>query len=244
MDEQQLQEQIQALVTAAMNGDEQAIQQIQQIMQAAEQGDQQAQQIAMLIQEEIQNAQGGQGGVGYAKKGAKLGYINYLRGKCPDGYEIGYYEKGGNLCKACVKKKKRKCQNGQPIPTPNNAVEAFKCGRQVKKKKASCGSKIENHSGGGKQQGLNGTPYTRKKYSEYDYEDTKRDSKGRTSVRYTTEDGTLYKGRNGKTDMEATQVGDSIRRADWLRGERIRSKKPVKKANGGSFVPFMNRVLG
>lgn len=145
MDEQ-LQQQIQELVALAMNGDQQAQQQIQQIMQAAQQGNQQAQQIAMIIQEELQNAQG----ISQAKNGAKLEYINYLRGKCPEGYEIGYFKKGGNLCKACVKKKQQMKQGAQ-IPEPTNAVEAFKCGRSMnKKKKCETGAPIEMDKCGGK----------------------------------------------------------------------------------------------
>lgn len=154
MDEQQLQQQIQALVVAAMQGDQQAQQQIQQIMQAAEQGNPQAQQIAMMIQEELQNAQvqgpvsPTQEGVSQAKNGAKLNYINYLRGKCPEGYEIGYFKKGGGLCKACVKKK-QKMQEGSQIQEPTNAVEAFKCGRKTKKPKCQEGQPIEINKCGG-----------------------------------------------------------------------------------------------
>lgn len=241
MDEQQqIQQQIEELVKAAMEGDEQATQAIQQIMQAAEQGDPQAQQIASMIQEVAQ-----QYGAQSAKKGAKLNYINYLRGKCPEGYEIKYYKKGGNLCKACVKKK-QKCEEGSKMSRPSNAVEAFKCGRQVKKKKAACGTKIDAKKGGG---GMNGVPYTRKKIDAYNWVDTKRDSQGRTSTRTVTEDGTLYKGRNGRGGMEGTAVGDSIKNADWQKGqlvqEKVRNqgKAPIKKkANGGSFVPFTNRV--
>lgn len=125
-------------------------------MQAAEQGDPQAQQIAMMIQEELQNAQGqgpvppGQEGVSYTKKGAKLNYINYLRGKCPEGYEIGYFKKGGHLCKACMKKKKMQEGAPMPEPQPNDAVEAFKCGRKTKKPKCQAGQPIEVNKCGGK----------------------------------------------------------------------------------------------
>jgi hypothetical protein len=38
----------------------------------------------------------------FAKLGAKLDYINYLKGKCPEGYEIGKFSAGG--CMRCVKK--------------------------------------------------------------------------------------------------------------------------------------------
>ena len=54
------QNQVVALVEAAMSGDKKAAQQIEQIMQAAQQGDQQAQQIAGLIQQVAEQLQGGQ----------------------------------------------------------------------------------------------------------------------------------------------------------------------------------------
>lgn len=52
------QNQIVALVEAAMSGDKKAAQQIQQIMQAAQSGDQQAQQIAGMIQQVAKQLQG------------------------------------------------------------------------------------------------------------------------------------------------------------------------------------------
>lgn len=152
MDEQQLQQQIVALVQAALEGDEQANQQIQQIMQAAQQGDPQAAQIAQMIQMVAEQMQGqqalpGQEGISSAKNGAKLEYINYLRGKCPEGYEIGYYKSGNRICKRC--QKKQKMQAGSAVPEPSNAVEAFKCGRKVKKKKCEAGAPIQMDKCGG-----------------------------------------------------------------------------------------------
>ena len=133
MDEQQMQEQIVQLVQAAMQGDQQANQQIQQIMQAAQQGDQQAAQIAQMIQQVAQQMQQQQAQV--AKFGAKLNYIKYLRGKCPEGYEMQYFQKGGAFCNKCVQMKK----GGKQEPS-GNAVEQFrkireqKCGGKAKKK--------------------------------------------------------------------------------------------------------------
>lgn len=153
MNEEQLQQQIVALVQAALEGDEQANQQIQQIMQAAQQGDSQAAQIAQMIQMVAQQMQGqqaptGQEGVGVARNGAKLNYINSLRGKCPEGYEVAYFKKGGHLCKAC-QKKKQKMAMGSTMPAPADAVEAFKCGRSIKKKKCQTGANIEMDKCGG-----------------------------------------------------------------------------------------------
>lgn len=72
----------------------------------------------------------------YAKLGAKLDYINQLRGKCPDGYEVEKFGSGG-----CVKCKKKQ-QAGEQV------VEQFrseKCGGKVKKRvsKKKCGSKMK-----------------------------------------------------------------------------------------------------
>ncbi len=144
MDEQQLQQQIVQLVQAAMQGDQQAIQQIQQIMQAAQQGDQQAAQLAQMIQAVAQQMQQQQ--VQAAKFGAKLNYIRQLRGVCPEGQELEYYRDGGRLCKKCVQK--HKMQDGGEVPS--NPVDAFKCGRKMKRKENGgnikmdkCGSKVE-----------------------------------------------------------------------------------------------------
>lgn len=80
--------------------------------------------------------------------------------------------------------------------------------------------------GGG---GMNGTPYTRKQSDEYNWVDTKKDSQGRTSTRTVTEDGTWFTGRNGRTGMEGTAVGDSIKNADWRTGNRVNTPAPKKK---------------
>lgn len=132
MDEQQLQQQIVQLVQAAMQGDQQAAQYIQQIMQAAQQGDQQAAQLAQMIQTVAQRM------VPAAKFGARLNYIKQLKGQCPDGYEMQYFKSGGQLCKKCMKK-----QMEQGGIAPTNPVDAFKCGRKMKKKKCEIGGSVE-----------------------------------------------------------------------------------------------------
>ena len=144
MDEQQLQQQIVQLVQAAMQGDKQATQQIQQIMQAAQQGDQQAAQLAQMIQEVAQQMQQQQ--VQAAKFGAKLNYIQHLKGICPEGYEMQLFKQGGQICRKCIKK--AMMEDGGT--TPQNLVDAFKCGRRMKKKacggtvkEAKCGTKVE-----------------------------------------------------------------------------------------------------
>lgn len=140
MDEQQIQQQIIQLVQAAMQGDQQANQYIQQVMQAAQQGDQQAQQLAGMIQQVAQQIQGQQAQM--ARRGAKLNYIRQLRGTCPEGYEMEYFKQGGTMgkrCKRCENASKK--QDGGEV----NPVDAFKCGRKMKKvKKAQYGTKQES----------------------------------------------------------------------------------------------------
>lgn len=106
--------QIAAIVQAAMGGDKKAEQQIAQIMQAAEQGDQQAKQLAAVIQEIA-------GKIQKAKFGAKLVYISSLNGKCPEGYEVEKFMSGG--CVKCAKKKIKKYQTGKQIKQPFTGFE-------------------------------------------------------------------------------------------------------------------------
>lgn len=140
MDEQ-MQQQIVALVQAAMEGNQEAQAQIQQIMQAAQQGDQEAVQIAQMIQAVAQQMQGQS--VPMNRLGAKINYIKYLRGNCPEGYEMKMFKRGGQVCKECVKKQTAvKKQEGGEM----DAVSAFKCGRKMKKKEQ--GGNVEKYSGG------------------------------------------------------------------------------------------------
>lgn len=85
--QQDIQQQVIALVQAAMQGDQKATQTVNKIMEAAKAGDQQAMQIAQMIQ---QVAQKMQGQATAAKWGAKLGYIRSLK-----------YAHGGKTCPAC-----------------------------------------------------------------------------------------------------------------------------------------------
>lgn len=148
MDEQQLQQQIVQLVQAAMQGDQQATQQIQQIMQAAQQGDQQAAQIAQMIQQVAQQMQQQQ--VQAARFGAKLNYIKQLKGQCPEGYKMEYYQEGGALCKRCMQVHQ---DGGEVKQTPNTVagrfkMEAAKCGKKMNKKEN--GGAVESEKCGGK----------------------------------------------------------------------------------------------
>ena len=89
--QQDLQQQIIALVQAAMQGDQKATETVNKIMEAAKAGDQQAVQLAQMIQQVVEQMKGQ---ATTAKWGAKLGYIKSLK-----------YAKGGKACPACEKGK-------------------------------------------------------------------------------------------------------------------------------------------
>lgn len=118
--QQNPQEQIVALVQAAMQGDKKATQQIQQIQEAAEQGDKQAAQIMQFIQQVMQQMQQQ---AQKAKRGAKLQYLAQLHGECPEGTHMEYFKAGGQICKKCMQ----------------NKVQEDKCGGKAKKQKMACG---------------------------------------------------------------------------------------------------------
>lgn len=105
---QDIQQQIIALVQAAMRGDEKANQTVTQIMEAAKAGDQQATQLAQMIQAVVKQMQGQ---ATSAKWGSKLGYIRSLK-----------YAQGGKTCPACEK--------GASVK-----VEEKACGGKAKKAK-------------------------------------------------------------------------------------------------------------
>ena len=94
--QQDIQQQVVALVQAAMQGDKKATQTVNQIMEAAKAGDQQATQIAQMIQQVVQQMQGQ---ATAARWGSKLNYIKSLK-----------YAKGGKTCPACEQKvEMKKC---------------------------------------------------------------------------------------------------------------------------------------
>lgn len=73
------------------------------------------------------------------KFGGMLNYINKLRGQCPEGQELQFFKIGGKVCKKCAKKVTME-DDGK---TPTNVVDAFKCGRKMKKKKCENGGLID-----------------------------------------------------------------------------------------------------
>lgn len=109
--QQEIEQQAMTLVQAAMQGDQQANQTIQKIMQAAQQGDQQAAQVAKLLQAIVQQMKGSR----KARLGAKLDYIKQSIGECPEGQEVVYFKKGGEICKICAGKKMQDGGKSDPI---------------------------------------------------------------------------------------------------------------------------------
>lgn len=132
MGQQNLEQQVTQLVQAAAAGDQKATQQIEQIMKAAQQGNQDAIQIAQVIQKVIQGLKAKQGI--RARLGAKLDYINKLKGNCPDGSEPYYFKEGGSMkkgCKPCMQKaqsgaKTKKVNEVQKFKSRNVKVSEFK----------------------------------------------------------------------------------------------------------------------
>ena len=109
--QQGIEQQAMSLVQAAMQGDQQANQTIQKIMQAAQQGDQQAAQVAQLLKAIVQQMKGSR----KARLGAKLDYIKQSIGECPEGQEVVYFKKGGEICKVCAGKKMQNGGKSDPI---------------------------------------------------------------------------------------------------------------------------------
>ena len=128
-EQQGIEQQAIALVQAAMQGDQQANQTIQKIMQAAQQGDQQAAQVAQLLKNIVQQMQGSR----KARLGAKLNYFKQTC-ECPEGQEVVYFKKGGELCKVCAGKKMQDGGKSDPIKEfkkRRNKKELCKCGAKV-----------------------------------------------------------------------------------------------------------------
>lgn len=121
MNEQQLQ---QAFIQYLMQKTGvQSEQQLEQVMQQL--GEEGLKQAYAQFMQEMQQQQ-----VQAAKFGAKLNYIRRLNGQCPQGMEMHYYKQGGRLCKKCMQAK----QNGGELENEStNPVDAFKCGRKIKK---------------------------------------------------------------------------------------------------------------
>ena len=121
---------------------QQAIEFIKKVAERAKQekGEGEYTTLAMKFQKEIQKAsnhsQNGQ--TVSAKYGARLNYLRSLKGKCPEGEKLVYFQKGGKACKACEQAEKVK--NGTKIDEISNFKQKQK---QKRIEKQSCGSKIK-----------------------------------------------------------------------------------------------------
>lgn len=99
-----IEQQIDALINAAIQGNQEAAKQIEEIMKAAQQQNANPQivAIAQLIAQKLEKMKV------QAKYGSKLSYIKRLKGCCPEGSEIAYDKKGNKICKCGSKMKKKK----------------------------------------------------------------------------------------------------------------------------------------
>lgn len=87
-----------------------------------------------------------------ARLGSKLNYIQKLNNKCPEGYEIEYYQAGGNICTRCRQK------GAIPMTAKKNGgvakdikAEIAKYGCKAKKKKAENGTVLDKCGGKAKK---------------------------------------------------------------------------------------------
>lgn len=97
-----------------------------------------------LKQQYQQFVQTMQNGTQSARNGAKLNYIKSLRGLCPDGYELGYFKEGGQICAKCVEKREK--MGGIPFrplqgEKGTKVVQDFKKDLKNKKDKITIDSK-------------------------------------------------------------------------------------------------------
>lgn len=64
------------------------------------------------------------------KNGSKLNYIKQLKGVCPEGYEVEYFEQGGSMIKKC-----KKCENGALPYRPMKGEKGTELVQQFKKER-------------------------------------------------------------------------------------------------------------
>lgn len=237
MNEQQLQQAfLQYLMQKTGAQNEQQLEQV--VQQLGEDGLKQA--YAQFMQE-MQQQQ-----VQAAKFGAKLNYIKKLNGQCPEGMEMHYYKQGGRLCRKCMQAK----QNGEEMESPSNPIDAFKCGRKMKKKKCEIGGTVDMDKCGAKikkKKCENGGLISfdkcgnkmKKKQQGGDLETSKPtktnktpfivyNDKGKKKVTYVKDQATrdsLYANRYNDQEVQATKPG-SYKNGKWTPD---RSKSPYKR---------------
>lgn len=159
------------------------------------------------------------------KFGGMLNYVGKLRGVCPEGYEMQFFKQGGQICKKCVQK--AKMEDGGK--TPQNPVDAFKCGRKMKKK--ACGGLVKKNQTGGPLQnnvsavGVNGNNYISKPSAKLHATNAIGTTRGKnrlsttvnwsdgTSTQVNGQNGTVT-GRDGIPYQMNTAQADSVMRND------------------------------
>ena len=116
-------DQIAQIAAGSLQGDENSKQQLIQVLsnkeiapkllQIVDAGIKNQDKRAMIIAQAIKALQ--QGSTRKARLGAKLDYIKQSIGECPEGQEIVYFKKGGEICKMCAGKKMQDGGKSDPI---------------------------------------------------------------------------------------------------------------------------------
>ncbi len=116
-------DQIAQIAAGSLQGDENSKQQLIQVLsnkeiapkllQIVDAGVKNQDKRAMIIAQAIKSLQ--QGSTRKARLGAKLDYIKQSIGECPEGQEVVYFKKGGEICKVCAGKKMQNGGKSDPI---------------------------------------------------------------------------------------------------------------------------------
>ena len=116
-------DQIAQIAAGSLQGDENSKQQLIQVLsnkeiapkllQIVDAGVKNQDKRAMIIAQAIKALQ--QGSTRKARLGAKLDYIKQSIGECPEGQEVVYFKKGGEICKVCAGKKMQDGGKSDPI---------------------------------------------------------------------------------------------------------------------------------
>lgn len=116
-------DQIAQIAAGSLQGDKNSKQQLIQVLsnkeiapkllQIVDAGIKNQDKRAMIIAQAIKALQ--QGSTRKARLGAKLDYIKQSIGECPEGQEVVYFKKGGEICKMCAGKKMQDGGKSDPI---------------------------------------------------------------------------------------------------------------------------------
>lgn len=116
-------DQIAQIAAGSLQGDKNSKQQLIQVLsnkeiapkllQIVDAGVKNQDKRAIIIAQAIKSLQ--QGSTRKARLGAKLDYIKQSIGECPEGQEVVYFKKGGEICKVCAGKKMQNGGKSDPI---------------------------------------------------------------------------------------------------------------------------------